>query len=169
MKYNAILFDFDGTITESGIGITRSAAYAFEQLGLPVPTQEELDTFIGPPLVTSFMHYGNMDEAKAREATDLYRVRYRETGWKENRVYAGITPMLKALKKQGVYLAIASAKPELFVRQIAEYFDVAKYFDKIVGISMSMGTTHADKIDLLRSTSGALRSRPHRHGGRPPV
>ena len=149
MKYNAILFDFDGTITESGLGITRSAAYAFEQMGLPVPTQEELDTFIGPPLVASFMHYGNMDEARAREATDHYRVRYRETGWKENRVYAGITPMLKALKKQGVYLAIASAKPEIFVRQIAEYFDVAKYFDKIVGITLE--NTHADKLELLQA------------------
>lgn len=149
MKYNAILFDFDGTITESGLGITRSAAYAFEQLGLPVPSQEELDTFIGPPLVSSFMKYGGMDEARAREATELYRVRYRKIGWMENRVYAGITPMLKELKKQGVYLAIASAKPEVFVRQIAEYFDVARYFDKIVGITFE--NTHADKQELLRA------------------
>ena len=149
MKYNAILFDFDGTLTESGVGITRSAAYAFEQLGLPVPSQEELDTFIGPPLVSSFMQYGNMDEAQALKATELYRVRYRATGWKENRVYAGITPMLKELKKQGAYLAIASAKPEFFVRQIAEYFDIAKYFDKIVGITLE--TTHADKLELLQA------------------
>ena len=136
MKYNAILFDFDGTLTESGLGITRSSAYAFEQMGLPVPSQAELDTFIGPPLVSSFMKYGNMSEEDARIATDHYRVRYRSIGWKENRVYAGITPLLQALKAQGVYLAIASAKPEFFVRQIAEYFGIAKYFDKIVGISM---------------------------------
>ena len=147
LKYNAILFDFDGTITESGLGITRSAAYAFEQLGLPVPSQAELDTFIGPPLITSFMKYGAMDEAAAREATEIYRVRYRAVGWKENRVYPGITPLLKALKKQGVYLAIASAKPEFFVRQIAEYFGVAQYFDQIVGITFE--TTHADKCDLI--------------------
>lgn len=147
MKYSAILFDFDGTLTESGIGITRSAAYAFEQMGLPVPTQEELDTFIGPPLVTSFIQYGNLSEADAQKATDHYRVRYRSIGWKENRVYAGITPMLKALKKQGAYLAVASAKPETFVRQIAEHFGIAKYFDKIVGITFE--TTHADKQDLL--------------------
>lgn len=147
MKYNAILFDFDGTLTESGLGITRSAAYAFEQMGLPVPTQAELDTFIGPPLVASFMKYGGLNEEDAKKATDLYRVRYRSVGWQENRVYAGITPMLKQLKQQGVYLAIASAKPEVFVRQIAEYFDIAKYFDKIVGISFE--TTHADKSHLI--------------------
>ena len=147
MKYNAILFDFDGTITESGLGITRSSAYAFEQMGLPVPSQAELDTFIGPPLVASFMKYGKLSEADALTATEHYRVRYRSIGWKENRVYAGITPMLKQLKQQGAYLAIASAKPEIFVRQIAEYFGVAKYFDKIVGITME--TTHADKTDLI--------------------
>lgn len=148
MKYKAILFDFDGTITESGLGITRSAAYAFEQLGLPVPSQAELETFIGPPLVASFMKYGNLTESEAIHATEVYRVRYRSIGWKENRVYAGITPMLKALKKQGVYLAIASAKPEIFVRQIADYFDIAKYFDKIVGITYE--ETHADKTALLQ-------------------
>ena len=98
LKYSAILFDFDGTLTESGIGITRSAAYAFEKLGLPVPSREELDTFIGPPLVVSFMKYGNMSKEKAIEATELYRVRYRQTGWKENRLYPGIAPLLKQLK-----------------------------------------------------------------------
>lgn len=149
MKYNAILFDFDGTLTESGLGITRSSAYAFEQMGLPVPTQEELDTFIGPPLVSSFMKYGNMSEEDARIATDHYRVRYRSIGWKENRVYAGITPLLQALKAQGAYLAIASAKPEMFVRRIAEYFGIAGYFDKIVGIGMDMQTTHDDKTHLI--------------------
>ena len=149
MKYNAILFDFDGTLTESGLGITRSCAYAFEQLGLPVPSQQELDTFVGPPLVASFMKYGNMTEEEAMHATDLYRVRYRSIGWKENRVYAGIAPMLKALKKQGAFLSIASAKPEVFVRQIAEYFGIARYFDKIVGITFE--TTHADKTELILS------------------
>jgi len=147
LKYNTILFDFDGTLTESGVGITRSAAYAFEKMGLPVPSQEILDGFVGPPLVTSFMKYGNLDEEGGKLATEYYRERYRSVGWKENLVYPGITPMLKALKKQGCYLAIASAKPEVFVRQIAEYFDIARYFDKIVGITFE--TTHADKQELL--------------------
>jgi len=148
LKYNAVLFDFDGTLTESAVGITRSVAYAFEQMNLPVPSQAELETFIGPPLISSFMKYGNISEEEARKATEFYRVRYRSIGWKENRVYAGITPMLRALKKQGVYLAIASAKPEIFVRQIAEYFDIARYFDKIVGITLE--ATDPDKTELLK-------------------
>ena len=148
MKYNTILFDLDGTLTESGIGITRSVAYAFERMGLPVPDQAILDRFVGPPLVASFMEYAGVDEAEARRATELYRERYFDIGWKENRVYAGIAPLLRALKARGAYLGIASAKPELFVRRIAEYFGFDRYFDKIVGIRMEV--THPDKIDLLR-------------------
>lgn len=147
LNYSVILFDFDGTLTESGLGITRSAAYAFEQLGLPVPSQAILERFIGPPLVASFQRYGKMDEKTALRATELYRVRYQEIGWKENRVYPGIAPLLKELKGAGAYLAIASAKPEVFVRQIARYFGIDRYFDRIVGIQMD--NTHADKRTLI--------------------
>lgn len=147
LKYDAILFDFDGTLTESGLGITRSVAYAYAQMGLPVPGQEILERFVGPPLVAAFQMYAGLDEAGARQATEHYRVRYREVGWKENRVYAGVTPMLRALKEAGCYLAIASGKPEVFVRQIAEHFGIAKYFDKIAGITFE--TTHADKCALI--------------------
>jgi len=149
LKYNAVLFDFDGTLTESGVGITRSVAYAFERMGLPVPSQEVLETFIGPPLISAFMKHADLDYDGGVKATALFRERYHEIGWKENRVYAGIAPMLKALKKQGVYLAIASAKPLHLVRQVSNYFGIDKYFDKIVGATFE--TTHADKIELLRS------------------
>ncbi len=147
LNYDVVLFDFDGTLTESGLGITRSVAYAFEQMDLPVPGQDILDRFVGPPLVASFEKYGNMDESDAIRATELYRVRYRATGWKENRVYPGITPLLKALKAAGCYLAIASGKPEVFVRQIAEYFGIDRYFDRIVGNSLD--DIHADKCALI--------------------
>ena len=147
MKYNTILFDLDGTLTESGLGITRSVAYACAQMGVPVPGQEILDRFIGPPLVPSFMEYAGMTEEKAREATEAYRVRYRETGWKENRVYTGIPAILKALKKHGAFIAIASAKPQVFVEKILNHFGLAPYFDRIVGTHFE--TMHADKCELI--------------------
>ena len=149
MKYKVLLFDLDGTLTESGIGITRSVAYAFERMGREVPSQEILDTFVGPPLVSSFMEHMNISEDEARNATNIYRERFSTIGWKENRLYTGIMPMLKALKKNGAYLAIASAKPELFVKRIAEYFGFAPYFDKIIGSTFE--NTSSSKLDLLKS------------------
>ena len=147
MKYNTFLFDLDGTLTESGLGITRSVAYACAQMGYLVPEQAILDRFVGPPLIVSFMEYCGMSEDEARQATEHYRVRYRETGWKENRVYTGIPGILKSLKQRGAYIAIASAKPQVFVEKILTYFGLAPYFDKIVGIKFE--TTHADKCELI--------------------
>ena len=149
MKYNTLLFDLDGTLTESGIGITRSVAYAFEKLGYPVPSQEILDTFVGPPLVSSFMERMGVDEAMGRHATEVYRERFSTIGWKENRLYSGIAQILRALKRSGAYVAIASAKPEIFVRRIADHFGFAPYFDKIIGTTME--NTNSDKIELLRA------------------
>ena len=94
LKYNTILFDLDGTLTESGIGITRSVAYAYEKLGLPVPEQAVLDRFVGPPLVAAFMEYAGLSEAEARHAADVYRERFSQIGWRENRLYTGIAPLL---------------------------------------------------------------------------
>lgn len=149
MKYKVLLFDLDGTLTESGIGITRSVAYAFEKMGMEVPPQEVLDSFIGPPLVPMFMKLMNLDEEGGHRATEIYRERFSTIGWKENRLYTGIMPMLKALKKNGAYLAIASAKPEVFVKRIAEHFGFACYFDKIIGSTFQ--NTSSSKLDLLKA------------------
>ena len=149
MKYNKILFDLDGTLTESAEGITKSVAYACEKMGFKVPPQHILDKFVGPPLIATFMEYVGMTEEEAVHAVEVYRERFSTIGWKENRLYPGIAPLLKALKENGVYLGIASAKPELFVKRIAEHFGFAKYFDKIIGSTFE--TKSSDKCALLRS------------------
>ena len=147
LNYGAILFDFDGTITESGLGITRSAAYACEKMGLPVPAEDTLRKFVGPPLVPAFQEYLGLSEADALKAVGHYRERYNAAGWKENSVYPGITPLLKALKRRSTYLAVASGKPQIFIERIVEYFGLTPYFDKIVGIKVE--NTHADKRALI--------------------
>lgn len=149
MKYNMILFDMDGTLNESAEGITKSAAYACEKMGAAVPPKHILNKFVGPPLISSFMEYAGMTEEEARRAVQIYRERFSTVGWKENRLYPGIAPLLKALKKNGAYLGIASAKPEIFVKRIAEHFGFAKYFDKIIGSTLE--TTSADKCALLKA------------------
>ncbi len=147
LNYGAMLFDFDGTITESGPGITRCAAYACERMGLAVPPETTLRRFVGPPLMPAFEEYLNLSEADAMKAVSYYRERYNAEGWKENSVYPGITPLLKALKKRGIYLAVASGKPQIFIERIVEYFGLTPYFDKIVGIKVE--NTHADKQALI--------------------
>src|SRR5699024_1196168 len=95
--YKAILFDLDGTLTESGEGVIKSVQYALEKIGKPEPDGETLRVFVGPPLLEQFMKYAQIGEETARQAVTLYRERYSVTGIFENRVYDGIPEVLEKL------------------------------------------------------------------------
>lgn len=144
--YKAILFDLDGTLTESGDGITRSVQYALEKIGKPEPDIEKLEVFVGPPLLEHFMKYAGIDEPTARQAVEYYRERYSVTGIYENRLYPGVERMLAELKSKGYLLAVASSKPEFFVMQVLDYFRIYEYFDVVVGSEMGGNRTRKSEV-----------------------
>lgn len=158
--YKAVLFDLDGTLTESGEGITKSVQYALEKLGKPEPDLEKLKVFVGPPLMEQFMKYADIDEATARLAVTYYRERYSSIGIYENRVYQGIREMLQALSQKGYVLAVASSKPEYFVQKVLDYFDLTGFFQEIVGSEMNGGRTR--KADVIEETLKRLQLDQHR-------
>lgn len=144
--YQAILFDLDGTLTESGIGITRCVQYALEKTGKPEPDLEKLLVFVGPPLMEQFMKYADLDEQTARQAVEYYRERYAVTGIFENAVYPGIPELLEELRQKGYRLAVASSKPEKYVKQILDYFQLTEYFHEIVGSEMNGNRTKKSQV-----------------------
>lgn len=147
--YQYILFDLDGTITESGPGIMNSVAYAVKKMGYAVPDNSVLRRFIGPPLSESFQKYFGMSREQAEEAIRCYREYYTNGGIFENEVYEGIVESFQVLKGNGRKLAIATSKPEKFAKQIAEYFGFDKYFDVICGASMDESLVA--KADIMRN------------------
>lgn len=157
--YRALFFDLDGTLTESGIGITRSVQYALEKMGKPEPDTNNLLCFVGPPLKEQFMKYADMNETEAEQAIRYYRERYSTTGIYENRPYPGIREALEALH-QDYILAVASSKPEKFVRQILDYFELTEYFDEIVGASMN--ETRTQKSEVVAEALRRLNLEEHR-------
>ena len=148
LKYDAVIFDLDGTLTDSRPGIFACAEYALKKMGLPVPPEATLQRFLGPPLAESYMKYCGMTEEQASYATDLYRERYIPIGWKENSVYPRIRALLAALKERGAYLAVATGKPEHTSIDILRYFDLLPYFDAVAGPTPE--DLHADKGQLIR-------------------
>ncbi len=138
--YQYILFDLDGTITDSREGITKAAQYALKTVGIEAEL-EELERFIGPPLRDSFLtFYGDViNKTNVDRVVASYREYFEPKGIFQNKVYEGVPEMLKKLKDEGRKLALASSKPEVFVRRILEYFSLEEYFDVIVG-SMLDGT-----------------------------
>ena len=145
--YDAVIFDLDGTLTDSGLGIVTCVKYALEKMKLPIPPEETLRRFIGPPLAESYVKYCGMTEEEARYGTDLYRERYIPIGWKENSVYPRIRALLAALKDQGVYLAVATGKPEETSVEILRYFGLLPYLDAVAGPTPE--DLHADKGRLI--------------------
>lgn len=152
--YKAILFDLDGTLTESGEGITKSVQYALEKLGRPEEDLEKLKVFVGPPLMEQFMKYAGFDQETARRAVEYYRGRYSDVGIYENRLYPGVENMLRTLKGKGYRLAVASSKPEYFVKQILEYFHLTDCFEEIVGSEMNGSRT--SKSEVIEETLSRL-------------
>lgn len=149
MKYTTVLFDLDGTLTNPGLGITNSVAYALKKYGIDVKDRTELYKFIGPPLLNSFQDYYGFSEEQAVQAVEYYREYYQKTGIYENYVYEGIPELLKELKAEGITLLVATSKPEPFARLIMEHYHLADYFTYIAGATMD-NKTRVKKADVIR-------------------
>ena len=139
MTKRYILFDLDGTITDSSEGITKSVQHALKKLGIEENDQAMLRRFIGPPLDESFEKFYGFDKEKALKAVDYYRERYSDKGIYENVLFDGITDMLEGLKSDGYIIALATCKPEIYVPRILLFFNVDKYFDVAVGSELEGG------------------------------
>lgn len=136
-KYEYILFDLDGTLTDSAEGITKSVLHALNKFGIKENDREKLTPFVGPPLTDSFMkYYGVSREDASGPLTEYYREYFSDRGWRENRVYEGIPEALKKLKEGGKHLILATSKPEVFARRIMEHFHLEEYFDVIGGSTL---------------------------------
>ena len=133
IKYRAVIFDLDGTLTDSAPGILAGARFALETVGRPVPEENVLRRFLGPPLMDSFTRLCGMSREDASRAQNIYREYYNHTGALQNAVYPGIRALLAGLKQAGVHLGVATHKPLAPSLKILEAFDLLRYFDLVAG------------------------------------
>ncbi len=131
-----LLFDLDGTLTDSKAGILNAVVYSLRKFGIEENDRARLMTFIGPPFYDNVIEQYGLTPDDAETAVTHFREYYDRKGMYENTVYEGIFPMLKALKANGKTLILATSKPELFACRILEYFSLDKYFDKVFGATM---------------------------------
>lgn len=148
MRYQTVLFDLDGTLTDPQEGITKSVAYALKAYGINVPDRSALRRFIGPPLVDSFMEEYGFGREKALEAVEKYRERFRVKGLYENRVYDGIPELLSDLRANSIRLMVATSKPTVFAEQILSYFGLRPFFDFVAGAELDGSRDR--KADVIR-------------------
>ena len=147
MKKEYILFDLDGTLTDSSPGIINSLLYAFDKLDFKIKDREELRVFIGPPLIDMMIEQYGFSREKATLGLKFYREYFRDKGIFENSVYDGIPEMLCDLQKRGYKLLLATSKPEEFAKRIMAHFDLEKFFYFIGG--SDMGETRNSKSAVI--------------------
>lgn len=135
--FDKILFDLDGTITDSKEGILKSIRYAYEKMGLEQPEDDFLIDFLGPPLLDSFVHKVGLSEKDAEKGVAFYRERFQTLGIYENKLYPGMSELLHLLSQRNdIKIYIATAKPLPFAIRVLEYFKIIKYFDDISGATL---------------------------------
>ena len=150
----SILFDLDGTLTDSGEGIINCASLALRHFGLPVPDREAMRVFVGPPLRDMFFKFG-VPADRLDEAVEVYRSRYIPIGKFENTPYPGIHDLLAQLKKEGHKLYVATSKPEQMSMDILNKFELTPYFDLLAGATLDGSRdTKADVIAYLLKQIG---------------
>lgn len=152
--YRYIFLDLDGTLTDSKEGIFNCVRYALEKMGEPVPEEEILRSFIGPPLHDSFERYCGFSRERALLGVQLFRERYTTIGKFENAAAPGMAELCRRLKERGYVLALASSKPEAMCEAICEKFGFAPFLTTIVG-SPPTGDDW-EKADVIRETMRRL-------------
>ena len=153
MAIRALLFDLDGTLTDSAPGITRCVAYALEKLGLPPATDARLNDCVGPPLRDSFAALG-ASAAQIEPAIDAYRERYVDVGILENEVYEGIPALLERLRAGGFALHVATSKPQPYAERILDHFALRAAFGEVYGSRLDGGRSR--KTELIGAACGEL-------------
>ena len=161
MKYTTVLFDLDGTLVDSGIGVTNSVAYALDKFGITPPPRQELFKFIGPPLTQSFREFCGFDGEKTTLAIKYYREYYSQKGIFECTMYEGVLELMKSLKRKGYKLGLATSKPEIYATQVIENKGISKYID-YVGAATADEKTRATKESVIEYVLGLCEEKDRR-------
>ena len=130
MRRNIILFDLDGTLTDSGPGIMKAGQYALRAFGIERDWRE-LSFFVGPPLSETFARFVPAQDVDA--AVAKFREYYQKDGWLDNAPYPGIPELLAHLKAQGKRLFVATSKLDTMAVRIVEHFGLMPYFEAVCG------------------------------------
>jgi phosphoglycolate phosphatase len=149
-SYDLVIFDLDGTLTDSKLGITRSVQHALSHFGITVDNLDDLTHFIGPPLRDSFIEAFQFDDEQVVTATRVYRERYSTVGLLENEMFPLTPALLEAVGDTGATLAVASTKGEPYVHRILQHFGLDHHFAVMGGASLDHRIqTKADVISRV--------------------
>ncbi|WP_144765139.1 HAD hydrolase-like protein [Curtobacterium sp. 9128] len=155
--FSAILFDLDGTISDSAPGILESLTHTFRTVGVPVPDHATLMSFVGPPILDTFRVAMGMDEAMADRTLAVYREHYLSHGALDSAMFPGIDVVLRTLHEAGLPISTATSKPETPATYILDHYGLVGDIDVITGASDD--EVRSSKADVVEEALRRLDAR----------
>lgn len=152
--YKYVLFDLDGTLTDSKEGILNSVAYGLKKMGESTEGRLDWHIVVGPPLLLTFENTYGFSKEKAQQLYDYFQERYDAKGKFENRAFPGIVPLLQEMKEKGIHSFVATSKPQVHAQAICEKFGIAPYVDGIAGPAVGGTDSKADVIRRILAHLG---------------
>lgn len=145
--YKTILFDLDGTLLDTTIGVIEAVRITIEQLGLPMPSDKILATFVGPPMQSSFMKHFGMESERALECANMFRANYKKHSLLSAQAYPGVLELLEALKARDYKIAVATYKSHDNAMTILDKFGISKFCDFAMGSDLEGRLTKTDIVN----------------------
>lgn len=159
MRYDTVLFDLDGTLTDSSEGIVKSLQYALRVFGME-RERESLLRYIGPPIQENFIDLLKQTGEPVERAVKIFRERYESVGYLENRLYEGVPEMLRRLQGAGLRLCVATSKPQYMAEIVLRHFEICGFFEVLCGSSRDGSLRH--KPDIIRLVLEQSHAAPER-------
>lgn len=153
-KYQTVMFDLDGTLSDSAQGVYDGIVAAVGAMGTPLPDLSDRSKYIGPPLLSTFQKLCGMTPAQAQQALYLYRDAYEKDGKYKNVLYKDMRELLGDLKGSGAALAVTTSKFDVFANDVLAFLDIRQYFDLVCGSNLD--GSRKEKAEVIRFAAQQL-------------
>ncbi len=154
LQYDYILFDLDGTLSESASGIRRCIELTLQKLGKPIPRLSDYSRFIGPPLADTFSGLCGLSAEDTSRALAVYQDFYKLHGLRANKLYNGVEALLKRLKESPAKVAVCTSKQQKPADNVCEFLGITEYFDAVCGSAPD--GSRKEKEEVIPYTLGVL-------------
>lgn len=146
-KYDVVMFDFDGTVSDSATGVRETIEYTLKEMGKDIPNLDDTSLYVGPPLLTTFQVLCGLDRGEAENALEIYRTQYNKEGKYKNYAYNGIKKLVKDIQESGAKAIITTSKYERFACECLEIIGLKGVFDKVYGATID--STRKEKAEII--------------------
>lgn len=147
-KYDLVLFDLDGTLSDSAQGVQDSLEYALKAMGKPVPNLSDRSIYVGPPLLDTFRNYFKLSPEECDKGIALYKQYYETNGILKNYQYNGLEKLISTVRKNGGIAVVSTSKLEAFAYRVLEIIGLDNSFDAVCGSNLD--GSRREKADIIR-------------------